>query len=281
MGYPTPASFRKTQPRFPGQDLDVYVQSSNNLQIWNEEISPERRYALIRPNAEGIVERVRVVRGVDIARFDTTGTFTSKYQARMLSTQGSQLLSPKDATKIVELVSDSPDLTGVRPVDLPSRGCIYSIEEIYRRLLSIVGTEYAIPRGYSDRIRGEVIHKDVCRALGYSSFSDDGTFPDVKNQILEVKAQTSPTIDLGLHSPATDVVILESEHLVIHASDVRYAIFGCSTLQNSTTFRVDSLYLVTGEDFEAHFPLFKGKVRNKKIQLPLPQDFFQARPKQQ
>ena len=35
IGYPVPKSFRKTQPRFPGQDFDVYVQKSNNLQIWN------------------------------------------------------------------------------------------------------------------------------------------------------------------------------------------------------------------------------------------------------
>jgi hypothetical protein len=39
LGYPIPKAFRKTQPRFLGQDFDTYVQKSNNLQIWNEEIS--------------------------------------------------------------------------------------------------------------------------------------------------------------------------------------------------------------------------------------------------
>jgi len=45
LGYPVPASFKKSKPRFPGQDFDTYVQKSNNLQIWNEEITPTRRYA--------------------------------------------------------------------------------------------------------------------------------------------------------------------------------------------------------------------------------------------
>lgn len=280
LGYPVPKSFKKTQPRFPGQDLDVYVQSSNNLQIWNEELSPERRYALIRPDANGIVTRVRVIRGVDLAQFDTTGTFTSKYQARMTHKGISCLLSEEDAQGIAELSSLEPDLTGVEPVDLPSASTLYPISEIYRRLLPIVGTEYTIPSGYSDRIRGEVIHKVVCRQLGYQSFADDGTFPDVKNQLLEVKAQTSPTIDLGLHSPSTNVAILETEQMTVHADEVRYAIFECETIGASTSFRVNALYLVTGGDFESHFPLFKGMVQNKKIQLPLPRDFFDLNPKQ-
>src|SRR5438034_1531692 len=50
LGYPVPASFARTSPRFPAQDLDVYVQQSNNLQIWNQEVSPNRRYAIVRPN---------------------------------------------------------------------------------------------------------------------------------------------------------------------------------------------------------------------------------------
>lgn len=280
LGYPVPKSFKKTQPRFPGQNLDVYVQSSNNLQIWNEELSPERRYALVRPDANGTVVRVRVIRGVDLAQFDTTGTFTSKFQARMVSKGGSSLLSEQDTPLIATISSEDPILNGIEPVDLPSETTLYSIGELYRRLLPIVGRVYTIPSGYSDRIRGEVVHKDVCRQLGYRSFAEDGTFPDVKNQLLEVKAQTSQTIDLGLHNPSSDVTILETEHLTVHAYDVRYALFDCDTIGETTSFRVNALYMVVGGDFDSHFPLFKGKIQNKKIQLPLPRDFFDVRPKQ-
>ena len=36
MGYPVPESFGRKRPRFPGQQLDIYVQKSNNLQVWND-----------------------------------------------------------------------------------------------------------------------------------------------------------------------------------------------------------------------------------------------------
>ena len=42
LGYPVPPSFRKTRPRFPGQNFDVYVQKSDNLQIWNEALAAGR-----------------------------------------------------------------------------------------------------------------------------------------------------------------------------------------------------------------------------------------------
>src|SRR5947209_7598668 len=35
LGYPVPPKFIRTRPRFPGQDLDVYVQKADNVQIWN------------------------------------------------------------------------------------------------------------------------------------------------------------------------------------------------------------------------------------------------------
>jgi len=85
LGYGRPASFKRTRPRFPGQDLDVHVQQDDNLQIWNQDVSPERRYVLIRPDADGVVRRVRVARGQQLAGWDRTGTLTSKYQARRIA----------------------------------------------------------------------------------------------------------------------------------------------------------------------------------------------------
>ena len=35
LGYPIPNSFKKTKPRFPGQNFDVYIQKKDNVQIWN------------------------------------------------------------------------------------------------------------------------------------------------------------------------------------------------------------------------------------------------------
>jgi hypothetical protein len=38
--------------------------------------------------------------------------------------------------------------------------------------------------------------------------------------------------------------------------------------------RLDSLFVVTGEEFVDHFTLFSGKVMNAKVQLKLPNDIF-------
>ena len=43
LGYTSPSSFKKSKPRFVGQNLDKYIQKANNLQIWNDEIDPDRR----------------------------------------------------------------------------------------------------------------------------------------------------------------------------------------------------------------------------------------------
>ena len=84
LGYPIPSSFKKTQPRFPAQNLDTYVQKSNNLQVWNEELDPARRYLIIRLNEVDIITKVRVVTGQDLAVLDTTGTLkvSSKVRSR-------------------------------------------------------------------------------------------------------------------------------------------------------------------------------------------------------
>src|SRR3990172_960440 len=67
LGYPVPKTFKKTHPRFLGQQFDTYTQKSTNLQIWNEELSPTRRYAIIRLSNDDIVLKVKVVNGQTLA----------------------------------------------------------------------------------------------------------------------------------------------------------------------------------------------------------------------
>lgn len=103
LGYPVPNTFKKSKPRFPGQDFDTYVQKSNNLQIWNEEIVPTRRYVIIRLDDVSKVVGVRVVTGETLAKLDTTGTLTKKYQAKSRApvTQ-SVLVSQSDAYSVLK-----------------------------------------------------------------------------------------------------------------------------------------------------------------------------------
>ena len=87
LGYPVPKSFKKTKPRFPGQFFDTYIQKSNNLQIWNDEPEATRRYVLIRVSSDDLITKVKAVTGDILAKLDTTGTLTQKYQAKLLTGQ--------------------------------------------------------------------------------------------------------------------------------------------------------------------------------------------------
>jgi len=145
---------------------------------------------------------------------------------------------------------------------------------IFERLTRLVGRTFADAGIDQERRRGAALHHLVCSALGYASYQDDGRFPDVRHQLVEVKLQTSPTIDLGLVRPdsleALDVPMIEDQQ--IRHCDVRYAIFYGSTAEGKVT--LSHLFVTTGQRFFDRFPQFQGKVLNKKLQIPLPTDFF-------
>jgi len=185
LGYPVPGSFRRTRPRFLGQDFDTSVQKANNLQIWNEDVSSSRRYVLVRVNDGQVVARVKVVTGDVIAKLDKTGTLTTKYQARS-----------RDPVTESCLVSK----TDTRNVARSLRGTLLPIKKLYKNLQTIVGTTIFNPGIDQERNRGAALHEAICKCLN-NSWSDCGRFPDVPDQLLEIKLQTAPTIDLGLVCP--------------------------------------------------------------------------------
>lgn len=277
LGYPVPESFAKTQPRFIGQLFDTYVQKSNNLQIWNEELSTTRRYVLIRVNFDGIIQTVKVVTGEMLAMLDTTGTLTQKYQAGLtLGVEPLELVSSLDTENIYSLVTDDPNysLSEVIPTSSPESYKILPIQIVFDRLSQLVGRGFRDAGFDQERNRGAELHKLVCQALGFKDYRDDGQFPDIRNQLIEVKLQTSPTIDLGLVRPdSTDLLDLtQLEGRQIRHCDVRYAIFYANSANSVVT--LTNFFLTTGEAFFSRFTQFQGRVLNKKLQIPLPRNFF-------
>ncbi len=276
LGYPVPKSFKKTEPRFPGQMFDTYRQKKNNLQVWNEELSPTRRYVLIRLSDDDVVTRVRVVTGEALALLDTTGTLTRKYQARCTpGDNATELITPIDTTLLAPFVTPNVDLRHVAtPVKHPQAGELLSIKVVFERLSELVGQKFADAGFDQERNRGTALHRLVCATLGYASYQDDGQFPDVRHQLLEVKLQTSPTIDLGLVRPnsteALDVPMIQGKQ--IRHCDVRYAVFYARIAAGQV--EITHVFLTTGEGFFSRFPQFQGKVLNAKLQIPLPSGFF-------
>lgn len=276
LGYPIPSSFKKTQPRFPGQMFDTYTQKSNNLQVWNEELSVSRRYVIIRISNSDVISRTKVVTGDTLALLDTTGTLTRKYQARCIpGTHTTELIAAKDTDRLLPFVAAAADLSRIStPVLHPASGQILPIETVFARLSALVGRSFLDAGADQERNRGAALHRLVCEALGYRSYQDDGQFPDIRHQLLEVKLQTSPTIDLGLVTPESveplDVPMIGGQQ--IRHCDVRYGIFYAAS--ESGMVKLTHFFLTTGTAFFSRFPQFQGKVLNAKLQIPLPADFF-------
>src|SRR6266545_4188806 len=274
LGYPVPASFTKSKPRFPGQDFDTYIQKSNNLQIWNEEIVPTRRYVIIRLDDSSKVTGVRVVTGEVLARLDPTGTLTKKYQAKSREpVTASVLVTLSDAFSVHETIGKLPNRSlALNEIDRRRVTLDFNrflpIADLYKEVLKLVGKRLSDPGVDQERNRGAALHRAVCGVLGMPEYSDTGSFPDVMEQLLEVKLQTSSTIDLGLVSP-DDSTSLDFLPGVRHC-DVRYAVF-YGTLVGAEV-RLDHLVLTRGADFFSFFQRFEGKVVNAKLQIPLPRD---------
>lgn len=275
LGYPVPATFMKTKPRFPGQMFDTYTQKSNNLQVWNEELAPTRRDVIIRVSDDHRVTRVKVVTGDTLSKLDTTGTLTQKYQARLICGNApAELITDQDTETLRPMLSVRADLRTISPTDNPTSGDLLPIAALFSRLRSLAGASFPDSGWDQERRRGADLHRLVCRALGYSDYADDGRFPDVRHQLLEVKLQTSPTIDLGLVRPdsadALDVPKILGRQL--KHKDVRYVLFYATT--DGRTVALTHIFLTTGQAFFTRFPQFRGKILNKKIQIPLPAGFF-------
>ena len=165
-------------------------------------IDYNRRYVFIQINENDVITNVRVISGIQLMKLDRTGTLTQKFQASMRSYENS-FCSKYDTPAVEQWVKTDAftNLSSINPNSLPQRNQLLKISELYRRLLPIVGKRINYLDALQERNRGAELHHMICIHLGYSTFEDDGTYPDIMNQLLEIKLQTSPPIDLGLHSP--------------------------------------------------------------------------------
>lgn len=273
MGYPVPKSFKKTHPRFVCQNFDKYAQQSNNLQIWNEEITPTRRYCLIILNDKNVVINVLILSGSTLQEFDSTGTLTTKYQANLIREYNkSTLLSIQDTDNIQDVFGKFDTLVTHDPASFPTAKSVMSIERIFDRLKLLEGKNFKITG--KERIDGDILQGIVYKQLGYTQYRENGQLPDLMNQLLEIKRQTSRTIDLGLFKPddQEELNIPAINGYVLKVEDLRYAIFYCSI--DDTQMTIDKVFLVTGKDFFKCFHLFSGNKQNKKIQLHLKKKYL-------
>ncbi len=230
---------------------------------------------MIRVDEAGNVVAVRVAEGTELAAFDRTGTLTSKYQAkRRGGIAGNKLVSATDTPGVVRELAPVDNLAAATlreliPISPPVHGKVLSVRGLYDRLRDLVGREMVYST--SERLRGERLHRLACEVLGLGSYADTGRFPDIVCQALEVKVQTSSTIDLGLITPDSDEPAVTLSPRLRH-SDCRYLV--AYAVHDTAILRVDHIVVSTGADFSDEFQQFGGLVQNRKLQLRLPGDFF-------
>lgn len=175
IGYPVPQSFKRTQPRFPGQNFDVYIQKSNNLQIWNEELDASRRYVIVRVDEDNRIEDVRVISGAELAKLDSTGTLTQKYQATLdVGVEACELISKED-TIPAELIGQESSARLIDPTEDPSLRSLIPIQTLFGILKCTIGMEIDYVGMDQERNRGSLLHEVVAKLLGYPGYADKGT----------------------------------------------------------------------------------------------------------
>ena len=215
---------------------------------------------------------VRVVTGEVLARLDTTGTLTKKYQAKSKApVVNSELLMRSDSYGLVERVrtfAQAP-AAGAKHVNFER---FLPITELFEKLSGLIGKTISDPGLDQERNRGGALHEAVCLALGIKDKRDTGTCPDVVEQLLEIKLQTSPTIDLGLVSP-DDESPLDDMPGIRHC-DVRYAVFYGTS--DGDRVQIQHLVLCAGKDFFKCFQRFEGKVVNAKLRPPDLMGYFRG-----
>jgi len=261
---------KKGVPKITLEFIDTYIVTSGtsyNLQVWNR--IPDSDTLLIRyENGEALkCDDVRFVFvKIDIGNqtiesiviasvayiVDTFGKFgipTVKHQMLISSKvrksileSANRILFYKDSKKLSYLITDSfspPDSTMVNE---PTSRNILSIRLIKTMVAEkLIG--FAVPPA-DTKTRGQVLERKVLELLGYRHNDGDllyGAFPDIPNQLLEVKIQDTQTVDLGLFTPEKAEII--NKDLGLTTFDVRYLI----ALTNPVNGVIEGVILSPGE----------------------------------
>lgn len=268
LGLPVPKSFARTTPRFPSEDLDVSVQKANNFQLWNASLHPDRRYAFVILSGDDTVHAVRVISGAELERLDDARVATIKRQAGFAEYATAGLKMVGGDTTAVAAWPRTPGTQAPDPC-APPDGRLLLLADLGQRLAPLLGTTINDPGAAQERLRGKELHVRITGLLGYAVHRDTGQHPDVPNQLLELKLQTSPTIDLGATDPLSTAPLGPPFPPTFRHADVRYAVFG-GTPTDDESVRLTSLVLVAGANFFTAFRRFGGLDVNSKLQFHLP-----------
>jgi len=285
----------KGVPKITREFLDTYIittGTSYNLQVWNRIpaaetllIKYESGESLKCDDVRFVLVRIDAIKN----KIDSIFILTPKYIEEKFGKFGKPtvkqqlLISKKVREEIYERddkimsFADSKRLTYfIRHDYLPPKSNMVEEPDVSNlfsiSLLKKIVAERLI--GFkldaaATKNRGQALEKKVLELLGYHVKEKDllyGAYPDVRNQLLEVKVQDSPTVDLGKYSPEKEEVIIEEPKLTTF--DVRYLI----ALTNPKTEVIEGIILTPGEKLGELFSYVSTE--SYKCQRAIPMSFF-------
>jgi hypothetical protein len=286
----------KGVPKITREFIDTYIVTSGdsyNLQVWNrlpasntllikydtgESLKcADVRFVFVRIDiAKSIVASVIILTAEYIEKhFGKFGKPTIKHQLLISSKarksifeSADKILSFPDSRKLSYNITHDyiPPKSGM--VEEPDIKELYSIALLKEMVAKkLIGRKL---HAAATKNRGQALERMVLELLGYVVKEKDllyGAFPDIRNQLLEVKVQDSPTVDLGRFSPEREEFVVEEKNLTTF--DVRYLI----ALTNSKTEIIEGIILTPGERLGDIFSYVSAE--SFKCQRNIPMSFFE------
>lgn len=282
---------QKGVPAFLREYIDTYIVttgSSYNLQVWNRNpnsasvqvdlkngetlLASDVRFVLGKINTDNCIESIIIMTPEYIEnKFGKFGKPTVKQQLIISNKKrediihnGSMVISDSNLPDTLLSCADETISDDVSIKDEPNR--VLPIKVIDERITDkLIGEKLDI--SLSTKQRGQQLERMVAYQLGYRDIQNglEGGYPDIRNQMLEVKVQDSPTIDLGKYSPQFEEQINDN----FTTRTIRYLI----ALTNAMDGEIDGLIMCPGEELGKHFTYVAEK--SFKCQRSIPMSFFE------
>lgn len=179
----------------------------------------------------------------------------------------SKILSYPDSKKLSYFITDTYKNPVSSIANEPSIQNLYSIKLLTEMVAKkLIGKKLD---NSATRNRGQALERLTLELLGYKMRDFEklvGGFPDIPNQLLEVKVQDAQTVDLGRFTPEKEEVVVEENNLTTF--DVRYLI----ALTNPKTDIIEGIILAPGEKLGEIFTYVSDV--SFKCQRTIPMSFF-------
>ncbi|MGL6058831.1 MAG: nuclease [Culicoidibacterales bacterium] len=280
----------KGVPSFLRQYIDTYIVTTGetyNLQVWNRDpnsdfIQIEYQngsrnlmakdvtfvFGKINPITHKIDSIVVTKPDTIVSEFGPFGVPTSKQQliisnttrTKIINSHNKYIFYPDDPT-ISNLLNPRQDTSNL---DLKSKHVLelLPLDVILGKIQGIIGEKLTL---VDNKQKGQELERLIAHYLGYKIPDNmDGGYPDLANQMLEVKVQDSPTVDLGRYTPQT----LETIVTPFNTKNIRYLI----ALTNKETNTIEGFYLGPGSKLGQHFSYVADK--SVKYQRSIKMNFF-------